>query len=322
MQFSVIVPVYAAENYLHRCVQSVLNQTVGDFQLVLVDDGSYDSSGDICDAYAAQDDRVLVVHQQNSGVSAARNRGLACATADYVTFLDADDYLPLDYLEQARRILNAHPQVDYLQFGWRDFEENQPISEIAISVDHPVLHTKEDALKSFLEYRTFNQEPWGKVISRLLARSVEFPVDITIGEDLAVTHRWLDGAKCVASTQCIGYYYCRRQSGAMGSRKYRGVADAARVYEQMWRYFYCRWPQLRTVSTGRYASDLMQLMRDLQKMEPGTCRENVRQMLCHQLQQVFREDVPRTVTKVLMHLAVKTPRLYFWIYDLRDRRKR
>lgn len=91
---SVIVPVYKAEKYLDECIQSVLNQTYSDIELILVDDGSPDKSGEICDRYAENDDRIKVYHQQNGGVCAARNTGLDAATGEYIFFMDADDYLP------------------------------------------------------------------------------------------------------------------------------------------------------------------------------------------------------------------------------------
>lgn len=97
---SVIVPVYKAENYLAKCVDSILNQTFGDFELLLIDDGSPDRSGALCDEYAVRDSRVRVFHQENGGVSAARNAGMKAACGDYLAFCDADDYLEGNALER------------------------------------------------------------------------------------------------------------------------------------------------------------------------------------------------------------------------------
>lgn len=98
-QISVIVPVYKVEKYLHRCINSILNQTYRDFELILIDDGSPDNSGHICDEYAAKDGRIRVIHQKNSGASAARNAGLDCAVGDYVVFCDSDDLVAPMWLE-------------------------------------------------------------------------------------------------------------------------------------------------------------------------------------------------------------------------------
>ena len=92
-EVSIIVPVYQVESYLRKCLDSILAQTFTDFELILVDDGSTDRSGQICDEYAEMDERVKVIHQQNRGVAAARNNGIACANGDYLCFVDADDWI-------------------------------------------------------------------------------------------------------------------------------------------------------------------------------------------------------------------------------------
>ena len=101
---SVIVPVYKVEKYIHRCVDSILNQTFSDFELILVDDGSPDNCGAICDEYAAKDSRVVVIHQENGGLSAARNAGIDWAFANsdsqWLSFIDSDDWVHPEYLQK------------------------------------------------------------------------------------------------------------------------------------------------------------------------------------------------------------------------------
>ena len=97
---SIIVPVYNAERYLSRCIDSILEQSFTDFELLLINDGSNDNSADICDEYVAKDSRVLVFHKENGGASAARNYGLDKAVGKYVCFIDADDWVGKDYIKQ------------------------------------------------------------------------------------------------------------------------------------------------------------------------------------------------------------------------------
>ena len=105
IKISIIVPVYRAEKYLNRCVDSILSQTYTALEVILVDDGSPDQSGAMCDGYAKKDSRVKVIHQKNRGVAAARNRGLDMAAGDYITFVDSDDYIDPDmYLSMIRII--------------------------------------------------------------------------------------------------------------------------------------------------------------------------------------------------------------------------
>ena len=102
-KISVIVPVYKAEKFLATCIESILNQTYGNLEIILVDDGSPDSCGKICEKYALSDSRVKVVHQKNAGVAAARNVGLDLAEGDYVTFVDSDDYIQPQMYEKMIR---------------------------------------------------------------------------------------------------------------------------------------------------------------------------------------------------------------------------
>ena len=118
-QISVIVPVYNAEKYLHRCIDSILAQTFSDFELLLIDDGSKDNSGRICDEYAAKDSRIRVFHKKNGGVSSARNMGLDNAKGDWITFVDSDDWVKQDYLYS----MISQPDADLIMSSF-DIIEN------------------------------------------------------------------------------------------------------------------------------------------------------------------------------------------------------
>lgn len=113
---SIIVPVYNVEKYIDKCINSILHQTYTNIELLLIDDGSPDKSGIICDAYAQQDCRVQVFHEQNAGVSAARNIGINNAKGEFITFVDSDDWLELDCIERSLNIVNKN-NLDLLQFS-------------------------------------------------------------------------------------------------------------------------------------------------------------------------------------------------------------
>ena len=109
MKISIIVPVYNVSQYLHACINSIINQTFKELEIILIDDGSTDDSGKICDIYSAIDKRIKVIHQCNSGLSAARNVGIEIATGEYITFIDSDDYISTDYIE---RLLLGFSKID------------------------------------------------------------------------------------------------------------------------------------------------------------------------------------------------------------------
>ena len=101
---SVIIPIYNVENFVEKCIESILFQTIQNLEIILVDDGSSDGSGDICDVYAKKDARIKVIHKKNGGVSSARNMGISNATGEYICFVDGDDFVADDYIEYLLRL--------------------------------------------------------------------------------------------------------------------------------------------------------------------------------------------------------------------------
>ena len=135
LTFSVIVPVYNVENYLRECIDSILAQTYTNFELVLIDDGSTDTSGTICDAYASRDPRITVIHKENGGLISARRAGLQIATGRYICFVDADDMISRDLLKKTYDVISKLSS-DIITFKWmnidssgKSFEEETPVFE-------------------------------------------------------------------------------------------------------------------------------------------------------------------------------------------------
>lgn len=202
---SVIVPVYNVEKYLHRCVDSILAQTFTDFELILVDDGSPDNCGAICDEYARKDSRVRVIHQENQGVSCARNAGIEKATGRYIAYIDSDDYVEQDYLEQ---LINDPSDLTICGIRTQDEHGNQwGIREC----DNELFETREeiDYCKLYRENMLFS--PCGKLLNRriIVDSRIRFPENISWGEDGMYIADYL---QYTASIKCIhyaGYHYIK-----------------------------------------------------------------------------------------------------------------
>ena len=172
-QMDVIVPVYNVEPYLRRCVDSILGQTFRDFTLYLIDDGSTDGGGGICDEYAGTDGRVRVIHQENRGLSAARNRGLEDSSSGYVTFIDSDDYVEERYLERLWRMAE---EADMVLSGMVVAEEGG--GEIPASpAEEPDrwAASREDAFRYMLGGERPLLFAWGKLYRRDLFQEIRFP---------------------------------------------------------------------------------------------------------------------------------------------------
>lgn len=181
MLFSIIVPVYNAEKYLRRCIESILAQTEGDFELLLVDDGSRDGSLAICQEYAATDSRIKAMHKENGGVSSARNHGLDNATGDYIMFVDADDYITPDTLEQCRPYT---PEYDIVRFSaiWVASSE----SKWPFSI--PAAKHRKQYIKQIISRKGI-LAVWGGVFRRDLftKNDIRFNPNIAVGENWLVS---------------------------------------------------------------------------------------------------------------------------------------
>lgn len=215
---TVICPVYDAEKYIHRCIDSVIHQTFTGWNLVLIDDGSPDRCGDICDAYAEKDKRIRVIHQKNIGVSATRNRGLDEVHTEYFYFLDSDDYLP-DYALQVLYTMAREEEADIVVGGHSRVE---PDGYIHCDSDNwPELKTTTDIQLAILR----NQIPnfsCAKLFKRKLWDGIRYPVG-QVMEDLYTAPRVFYQAKKIAITKNSLYFYSHENKGSImsnGGAKY------------------------------------------------------------------------------------------------------
>ncbi len=182
MKLSIIVPVYNAELYLERCMQSVIAQGVGDCEILLVDDGSTDRSGEICDELKKRYHNISVVHQCNSGLSAARNSGLDRAQGEYITFIDADDELCPNTLKENLHYLISHPEVDMLEYPVEVHAES-PKAYHLIFADATI---KNDTFADWIHRECYKHcYAWNKIYRSHLWQSLRFPTG-EYYEDVAV----------------------------------------------------------------------------------------------------------------------------------------
>lgn len=208
---SVIVPVYKVEAYLARCVDSILAQTLADFELWLVNDGSPDGCPAMCDAYAAKDSRVRVVHQENGGLSSARNAALERFTGQYVCFVDSDDYIAPDALETMYAAL-TETGSDVAVGNMRAFDENGELRDFYAPVKERAVLEGEEMLS------TLNQPCAPNRLYRAeIYRTLRFPVG-RLYEDVFVYHQVLARCKKIVLTGKTGYYYLIRSDSIMHSR--------------------------------------------------------------------------------------------------------
>ena len=216
-EISVIVPVYKAEDYLHACVDSILSQTVSDFELILVDDGSPDGCGAICDDYAARDSRVRVIHQENQGQAAARNHALSIAKGEWVCFVDSDDAVHPQMLE---RLGQAAAESGAAMSMCRMLEAPEMPEDFSspVEVSWELLSMAEESLVALFDAGDY--PGWvacAKLIRRELVQSHPFCPGRVYEDNEAVCH-WIYGAKTVASIPHSLYFYRTNPGSTTQSR--------------------------------------------------------------------------------------------------------
>jgi glycosyltransferase involved in cell wall biosynthesis len=204
---SIIIPIYNAERYLRQCLDSVLAQAYQNIEIILVNDGSLDQSPTICDGYAAQDDRVTVIHKENGGVSSARNAGIAAAKGEWISFVDADDWIEPDMIEQLYKL--AHENQTCMSMCGYYLEYNSHIKQQNIALPESGLLSQQEAYERILIPPQFEGFVCNKLFSASLIQSVQlyFNTSIHMCEDLLWVCQLLRHCSNVAYTTKPYYYY-------------------------------------------------------------------------------------------------------------------
>ena len=189
---SVIVPVYKVEDVLHYCIDSILNQTYKDFEIILVDDGSPDNSGKICDEYAKKDNRIKVIHKENGGVSSARNCGIDVAKGKYICFVDSDDYVDKNYLEILIRIKSEHLEFHNIWCYFQTVTDYDNTGENLIVDDNKNIYSVRDIMT--LHEKWLDAGPVCKLYDKEIIKenNLEFDANLSLGEDLIFNFQYLD----------------------------------------------------------------------------------------------------------------------------------
>lgn len=217
---SIIIPVYKAESYLHRCIDSILAQTFTDWELLLIDDGSPDRSGYICDEYALKDKRIRVYHKKNGGVGSARNLGLEKMHGDYVMFVDADDMIEADTLKICMAQIESN-DLDILQFSYTRDENS-----LGSNGDE---YSETCCLFDYLEKRKFLVSVWSSVIRSSIIRTykVRFNEHMKLAEDQLFIFTCMEYAEKLMRIPNRLYYYVDNPLSATNNEKTRDIIYSA-----------------------------------------------------------------------------------------------
>lgn len=243
---SIIVPVYNVELYLEEMLDSVVAQTYRNLEIILVDDGSKDSSGKICDRYAEKDNRIVVIHQENAGAANAKNAGLDRATGEYITFADSDDIVEKDWIETMMDIITEN-DADMAECCFDRFylDHTEQLDHLPGKMGQ---FTTEEYLQQYLE-RWTSSLFWLKLFKAELTKDIRFRKERRCIDDEFYTYKVVSSAKKIIRTDKVLYHYRQRKSSAVGSvkNKLQITDDAIELRLERYEWMKKRFPQLKKI---------------------------------------------------------------------------
>ena len=323
---SIVLPVYNAEEYLKKCIESIQNQTYGNWELVVIDNGSTDRSCDICREYAKEDSRIEVFHQyQNKGVSVARNLGLERASGEFITFIDADDWVEKDYLEQLLKLQKEY-EADMVVCSYqKGNEKDREVKEqnlVEISGKSQLLSLEEYFHDYMLQGNT---HCWGVLYRAKKIEELHFPNKMTIGEDLLyLIHAAMKMEKIVV-TDYNGYWYYINPKGAMLKKFTHSYMDQLSCWQQAKEELIKDYPQLENkINSILVVSSLLVVgkISELSPKEQEDCREDIQECLkvvkeygkCPEVRKHLPQGYPIKI--IIFSMA---PKLYLKLYGAKKR---
>ena len=265
---SVVIPVYNVQKYLKNCLDSVVNQTYKNLQIIIIDDGSTDSSGAICDEYAEKDSRIVVIHQKNQGAGSAKNSGLELIKGDYFSIIDSDDYIELNTYEKMIEYMEKN-NVDMVQclFRKKYMDGSVNVKYLSGETDKQKMSAT-DFLQGMLndwKYAVF----WNKLFKRELLADVRFPENRKIDDEF-FTYKLVCNAKDVLNVTDIFYNYRIRKTSVMNeSKNDRLISDRIDCFDERFKIISDRYPKLKKLYY-RHFSELLIIYHK------NTCNEELK----------------------------------------------
>ena len=254
-KISVIVPVYNVEKYLEKCIWSIINQTYSNLEIILIDDGSTDNSGKICDEFLEHDNRIKVVHKKNGGLSSARNAGLDIATGEYIGFVDSDDWIDVNMYDNLFKVAKQE-NSDIIECNFQKVydgkeEEVKIYNSFVINSFNNI-----EALKQHLNGKYFYRCVWNKLYRRILFKDIRFP-EGKVAEDLFTTHQVFYKAKIVSHVNFVGYYYYMRCDGIMDKSDFRLIKNTLEGMKEQHEFICDKIPKLKPFTDRLYMNCLL-----------------------------------------------------------------
>ncbi len=260
---SVIVPVYNVEKYLQKCLDSIKNQTYTNLEILLIDDGSTDSSGSICDNAAKNDKRIRVIHKENKGISHTRNTGIQNSSAELITFIDSDDYVNEKYVQYLYNLLSVSKSDIAIGAHIIEYSSGN-IHYKGIGTGTEATYNSKQVLHEILLDNKVDISVWGKLFYRSLFKNIEFPVGKRF-EEPATMYKVIENTEKIICGGDANYYYQIREQSITTTGTFLGKMDLIYHTTKMCEDITAKYPELQTAAERRlvwaYFSTLNQLLK-------------------------------------------------------------
>ena len=312
---TIVVPVYNVEKYLDRCVNSLLHQTVHNYQIILVDDGSTDGSGKKCDDWALKVDIITTFHKANGGLSDARNYGTQYVTTEYVTFVDSDDYVEPQYIELLLKGLDTGADMVVTHH----VQEPESIPQKALITDEYVTYSSEEAL-NLLCYEKITTSADGKLIPKEYILEDPFPVG-KLYEDLLTVYKYIGRSEKISFNKSEIYHYVQRKGSIRQGKWNEKCFDVMEGANNLLQYLDSNYPQLHEAGVFRYfySANELYVRAFASKNYLNTIR-TVRKKLQKNYKSIFQNRAISFKYKMQFLLMAIQPELYKWIWICKKRK--
>lgn len=257
---TIVVPVYNVENYIERCVKSLINQTYKNLEIILVDDGSTDNSGKLCDKYTKENERIRVIHKKNGGLSDARNVGIDNAKGEYIAFVDSDDWIPIAAIETLYSYITKF-NVDIVSGNMVEVFSDYPKNSDKNKSMYKIFNT-EEALENMLYLHGITNSACGKLYKLSLFNNIRFPVG-KLYEDLGTTYKIYAKSKKNIFIDYTVYYYFQNQNSIMhynySNRRLEGIPFA----EDICNFLLQKFPNIINAGIFRLYYECLMVLNDM-----------------------------------------------------------
>lgn len=308
-KISVIVPVYNVEKYLKKCVDSIINQTLEDIEIILVDDGSKDASGKICDEYAEKDERIIVIHKENGGLSSARNTGIEKASSSYLGFVDSDDYIEKNMYERLYDEAVSNKADLVMCDLYHCYEGKEPVKNPHVE---KCIWNSEEAIKTVMEAKKTSVTAVNKLYKKELFADIRYP-EGKLSEDAFVIVEILMQAKKIVFISEQFYYYVHRKNSITSSAYKPKDLNVLEAYAKNKKIIQKNYPNLIDTAEMRYmwahfyVLDKMCLSKNM--TDKDTEKKIINNLRRH-YQFIMRDTRFNTSRKVAMTLLMINKYLY------------